>query len=219
MAPRRHLPADLQAELAELIARAEERGYEIRATIANPKTKPTRGRGKPPKSEYATLAREMLWLMRQGESFTRASELVGSAAGKDPGQLRNLFRRLSAIRSLHDLAVAMFAVATKIDVITVLLGDSAGGFQRGAFVLVKSTDSVEGRAIQRSLEFQSACDKFERLQGTWDRLPQALHDLFDAHWHNLERDDWDDLMRAKYKLLIAPNVRRKIPSKKSDFSP
>jgi len=92
MAPRRHLPADLQAELEELIARAKERGYEIRATIANPK--PTRGCERPPKSEHATLAMQMLWQMKQGKTFTQASESVGSAAGKDAGLLRNIFKRL-----------------------------------------------------------------------------------------------------------------------------
>ena len=94
MAPRRHLPADLQAELEELIARAKERGYEITAKIANPKPKPTRGPGRPSKSEHATLAMQMLWPMKQGKTFTQASESVGSAAGKDAGLLRNIFKRL-----------------------------------------------------------------------------------------------------------------------------
>jgi hypothetical protein len=189
MAPRRHLPADLQAALEELIARAKERGYEIRATIANPKPKPTRGRGRPRKPEHATLASQMLWLMRQGKSLTRASELVGSATGKDPGQLRDLFRRVSAIRSYHDLAIQMWAVATKIDVITrQLFGDGADDLVRQLFADVKSTDTVEGRAIQRrSVEFQRACDEFAKVQIEMDRLPQALHDLFDPILDNLMR--------------------------------
>jgi hypothetical protein len=189
MAPRRHLPADLQAQLEELIARAKERGYEISATIANREPKPTRGRGRPLKSEHATLAMQMLSLMRHGETFTRASELVGSAAGKDAGQLRNIFRRLAATLSYHDLAVQMWAAAAKIDVITELLfGGSAGGLQRDVFALVKSTDTVEGRAFQReSVEFRRACNAFAQVQMDMDRLPQPFHDLFDRHWDNLMR--------------------------------
>jgi hypothetical protein len=158
MAPRRHLPADLQAELEDLIARAKERGYEV-PTIANPKPKPTRGRGRPRKSENSTLAIQMLGQMRQGESFTRASELVGSAAAKDPGQLRNIFRRLSDIRSYHDLAIQMWAVVTKIDVITRhLFGDGADDLVRQLFADVaaehfralgrRSVSPAKGQASQ-----------------------------------------------------------------------
>jgi len=190
MAPRRHLPADLQTELEELIDRAKERGYEIRATIANPKPKPTRGRGRPSKSEHATLAMQMLWQMKQGKTFTQASELVAFAAGKDAGQLRSVFRRLSAIRSYHDLALQMWAAAAKIDVITrQLFGDDAGDLVRQLQLAadVKSTDTVEGRAIQRSVEFRRVCNEFAQVQKALDRLPQGFHDLFDRYWDNLVR--------------------------------
>ena len=83
----------------------------------------------------------------------------------------------------------MFAVATKIDWITrQRSGDGADDLRRGVFALVKSTDTVEGRAIQRSsVEFQRACNSFAQVQMDMDQLPQALHDSFDRYWDNLMR--------------------------------
>jgi hypothetical protein len=131
---------------------------------------------------------QMLWQMKQGKTFTQASELVGFASGKDAGQLRNFYKRFSAIRSYHDLALQMWAAAAKIDFITrQLFGDDASDLvrQRQLAADIKSTDTVEGRAIQRSVEFRSVCNEFEQVQRALDQLPQALHDLFDRYWDNL----------------------------------
>ena len=86
----------------------------------------------------------------------------------------------------------MFAVATKIDWIArQLSGDGAGDLLRGAFALMKSTDTVEGRAIQEAVEFRRACDELAQVQMDIAQFPQALHDRFDRYW--------DNLMRAEFK--------------------